>query len=228
MGDTLQFKDVLYNDAAIAVGVQVKDVITAPYDGYIVGVKAKGAGLEWGTIATSDGKPDQEVPCTDIAIDADPLENLTDGPGVMSGFVILNQPITKNTKVHWTPHGTGTAEANIIVRFSRSPIGPYTLNQHDVLDYSSAAQGDTIQECPTFMRTLKRGFIRGAALNDVTLQFGSAGGEKSQVFGRAIAENTDAEPFIFGTPFGIDTPDRIIFDSMNGATGNVHHYIQYE
>ena len=152
MGDRPKYEVVEYNDAAIAVGAWVEGATYAPYDGYLVAVAAKGAGLEDLQVRTSDGAPIQHIPARDITIDTDTLNQLTHGGDLSvfgQDFALFNQPITKNTRVDINyPNGTGAAEANVYFVFSKEPFsdGRYRLWQGAE---DTIAVGSIILECPT-------------------------------------------------------------------------------
>lgn len=222
------FETRRYNDPAIAVDIEVEDIITAPYDGYLIGVCVKGAGIEGAIVSTSDGMPKQAIPGKDIAVDTDTTTMQGDGAGkIPSDYVIFNQAISKNTKLSYTPFGTGTAEANLYALFSPQPLPnePYTLNLSVSVDYSGVALDDKIIDCPTFLDTLARIFMRGAGLQEAEIRFGQ-GGNTTFVQGRAIAVNTDAVPHVY-RPIFVIIPDKVFFVQQAGGTGAVRHYFQF-
>jgi len=219
----------VWNDPAISPGVRVENVITMQYDGYLVGAKITGAGIEGCYLHFSDGQEQQMLPGRDVAVDSDLLAMSPTGPlpGTLpNGFQAINAPLAKGTKISITEQGTGTAEGNLYVIFSKSPAGPYTLNKSVLVDYSAAAFGDTIMDNPTFMRSLKRIFVRGAAGQDLTVQLG-AGGQTVVVPVRAIAVNTDLNPHGYH-PIDSVTPDKLLFTAMNGFSGTAWTYVQFE
>jgi len=102
MTETPKYHTVLYNDAAIAVGVWVEGAAYAPYNGFLAAAAVKGAGIEDGQIRTSAGDPIQHIPGRDIAVDSDTLTSLTNDPLMLTlggNFCIFNMPVQKNTRI---------------------------------------------------------------------------------------------------------------------------------
>lgn len=224
-----RFDVQIYNDPAIAVDIPVPDVWTMQYDGYLVGALYKGAGVEGCELQFSDGQESQSISGTDIVIDGDTLQGLTGpSPGKeFAGFTTINAPLKKGTKITIIPRGTGTAEANLWLLFSRAGTGPYILNVSILFDHGSATEGDTILDLPTFMARLKRIFVRGQGGNDLTFALGP-GGKPLTIPVRAIPINTDVEPIAFHS-IDSPTPDKLIFKAMNGFTGtSAWTYVQLE
>lgn len=221
----LEFKTILYNDAAIAVGGWVQGVAYAPFDGFLVAAKVSGAGVEDGEIATSTAPPIQHIPGTDIAIDTDALIQLTPGNGNelgQSSFCILNQPVVVNERIDINyPNGTGTAEANWYFVFCKHAIGDGRYKLWQAAE-DTIAVGSIIDYCPTSVPGLSRLvglFIRGAGGQDMEVEFGP-NGPRSQIVCRAIAVDTDAEPIsalhkVNASPM----PAHLTTTAYNGFTG---------
>jgi hypothetical protein len=230
-----RFDYLVYNDAALANGVRVPDIFTMPYDGYIVGLFLRGAGVEGADFDFSDGSEIQEIPGRDIAVDSD-VNGLhpSDGPGKAMGlgFTVLNQPCQKNTRISYTPRCTGTAESNCYMVISPQPTGPYTITKHESLDLDGLAAKAVLTRCPTQVGNnsnprLKRFFGRGQGCENLEMQLGG-GGVVIFVPMRAIAIYTDACVHSW-LPIDVPAPDEVLFVSENGnTTTNGELYFQYE
>lgn len=223
-----KFDVQLFNDPAISPGQRVENVITMQYNGFLIGALFKAAGAEGIRLFFSDGEESQHIPAQDIAIDSDTLAELQGpGPGkAFNNFTLMNQPMKQGTKISIVQEGTGTAEGNVWLLFAKSAMGAYILNVAVLVDLSAAALNDTLLDCPTFMPRFKRCFIRGAAGNDITVKLG-AGGQSVVIPCRAIAINTDIQPWNYHS-IDSETPDKIIFESMNGFSGTAWLYFQFE
>lgn len=223
-----RFDVLLYNDPAIST-TRVGDILTMPYDGYLVGALFKGAGAEGIILDFSDGQESQHIPGVDVAVDADILA-MSQGPSPgkeFNGFTTINAPLKGGTKIGMTEQGTGTAEGNIYLLISETPTGPYILNKAVLVDISAAVLHDVLMDCPTFMSRLMRCFIRGQGANELTIQLAS-GGKTIPIPCRAIPINTDAEPWAYHS-IDSDVPDEILFLSMNGfTTSDAWLYWQFE
>ena len=219
-----------WNDAGIVAG-WVEGTFYAPYNGYILAIGSRGSGQEAVSIRTSQGDPIQTIPAKDIAVDADPLNFLENDPmGLTLGglMCILNQPIKENTRIDINyANLTGTAEGNWYILFGTRPIGDgkYHLWQ-GVLD--TVAEGSIILECPTGVPNiseLSSIMVRGAACENSELILGD-NGYRVTVPCRAIAVQTDAEPFVM-LPIQAPMPNRIIQGAFQGATGTAMHYFVF-
>jgi len=231
MSDRPKYEVVLYNDAAIAVGAWVEGIAYAPYDGYLVAVAVKGAGIEDFQIRTSAGDPIQHCPGRDIAVDADTLNQLTNGGDLSvfaADFCLFNQAIQKNTRIDINyPNGTGTAEANVYLVFSREPFGDGRYRYWDAAE-DTAAAGSIIMECPTAIPGISQVesvFLRGAGGQDLHMQWGTSG-PISCLTARAVAVDTDAEPWVM-FPVFLPIPDRLIVNGYNGFSGLFMTYVCY-
>lgn len=218
----------MFNDPALSIGIEVKDVLTMQYDGFLIGALFKAAGAEGITLSFSDGEVSQSIPAMDIAIDSDG-GTLRHGPspGVsFNGFTLMNQPMKKGTKISITQEGTGTAEGNVWVIFSLTATGPFILNVAVLKTVTALTSGDAIMDNPTFMNRFKRIFIRGAGANDITLALG-AGGQTIVIPCRAVAINTDAANWTYHS-IDSEVPDKILFVAHNGFTSTAWFYAQFE
>lgn len=220
-----------YNDAAIAVGAWVEGVFYAPYDGYILAIGSRGAGQEDLQIRTSDGSPIQHIPARDIAVDTDALNMHNMDPlGLTLGglLAITNQPIKKNTRIDINyPNGTGTAEGNVYIIFGTAPIGNGRYNLWQGIE-DTVAVGSIILECPTGVPGISQlvsAFVRGAGCENSEIVLGD-NGYRITVPCRAIAVDTDAEPFVM-QPIYHAMPSRIIQGAFEGATGVAMHYFVF-
>lgn len=225
-----RFDVILINDPAISPTVRVPDIATMPYDGYLVGIKARGAGFEGIEIDFSDGQEAQQVPATDVAVDADTLGSQAGpSPGMeFNGFVSCNVPVAKGTKFGMTEQGAGTAEGNIYLLISETPTGSYILNVAQLKDvHTPLTLGDTLIDLPTFMTKVMRCFVRGQGAEDLSIAIGVKG-PTIDLPCRSIPINTDVEPWAYHS-IDVDVPDKIIYIAMHGFTAtNAWLYFQLE
>ncbi len=218
----------MFNDPALSIGIEVKDVLTMQYDGFLIGALFKAAGAEGIKLSFSDGEESQSIPAVDVAIDEGSL-TLVQGPSPgmsFGGFTLMNQPMKKGTKISITQEGTGTAEGNVWVIFSLTATGAYILNVAVLKTVTALTSGDTIMNNPTFMSRLKRIFIRGVGANDITVALG-AGGQTIVIPCRSKAVNTDIEPWTYHS-IDSEVPDKLLFVAHNGFTGTAWFYVQFE
>ena len=111
--------------------------------------------------------------------------------------------------------------------FSREPFGDGRYRLWQAAE-DTIAVGSIILECPTAdpgISQIESNFQRGVGGQSMAIQWGSSG-PISEIIGRAIAVDTDAEPWSM-FPVMIDIPDRIITAGLDGYSGVGMTYLCY-
>ncbi|MCK5602062.1 hypothetical protein KAR91_09340 [Candidatus Pacearchaeota archaeon] len=175
--------------AGVAMAIKANSLFQAPFKGYLTGIFVRGAGLESVEIESNRSViPTQQIPCRDIAVTTDPLQMT---------YVPINQPMLETEIYNVTPAGTGTARVLYYFFFTRKRMGSWILWQKSSKDTSAIAAGESIQRIPDGAELLAMVFARGPGLETLAVKIGTAGIQQD-IPGRAIALNTDAEPFQTG------------------------------
>lgn len=212
-------------DAALANGVQVKDIVEVP-DGYpvLLAVGFEGAGIESAQLDYSNGELSDHIPLgPEIAIETRVLP---------VGMIPVNKVLPVGTRIHITPYCTGTAEGIWFFEFGRQQNGPTQRWQKDTVDTSSVTAGTTVIEVPEHLniagaspRVLADIFIRGPDISYIELSFGK-GGRATALQGRHVALNADAEEIKL-TPVGepVRGLQKLVYTGIkNTGTGGATNF----